>query len=70
MPAPSTNTANLPQAPNAAGSAGIVSKIEADGYKNVQGLTRGPDGKWRGKALRGSTTVDVTVDAAGKVTTE
>jgi hypothetical protein len=68
--APNANTANLPQAPNAAGSANIVTKIEADGYKNVQGLTRGADGKWRGKALRGSTMVDVVVDAAGRVAAE
>jgi predicted Rossmann fold nucleotide-binding protein DprA/Smf involved in DNA uptake len=47
-----------------------VTKIEADGYKNVQGLARGADGKWHGKALRGSTMVDVVVDAAGKVTTQ
>jgi hypothetical protein len=45
-------------------------KIEADGYKNVQGLTRGADGKWHGKAMRGSTLVDVTVDRAGRVSTE
>jgi hypothetical protein len=63
------NTANAPALPNAPGSASAVSKIQADGYKNVQGLTRGPDGKWHGKALRGGAMVDVTVDAAGNVST-
>lgn len=61
--------ANLPPAPNAQGSANAVKKIEADGYKNVQGLTRNPDGSWSGKALRGSAMVDVHVDARGNVVT-
>ena len=64
------NTANAPALPNARGSASAQTKIEADGYKNVQGLTRGPDGKWHGKALRGGAQVDVTVDAAGRVSTQ
>ena len=63
------NTANAPALPNAAGSANAAAKIQADGYKNVQGLTRGADGKWHGKALRGGTMVDVTVDARGNVST-
>lgn len=61
--------ANLPPAPNAQGSANAVKKIEADGYKNVQGMTRNPDGSWSGKALRGGQMVDVHVDARGNVVT-
>ena len=61
--------ATLPPA-NAEGSAEARARIEADGYSNVQGLTRGPDGKWRGKATRGNAQVGVTLDAAGRVTTE
>lgn len=61
--------ANLPPAPNAQGSATAVKKIEADGYKNVQGMTRNRDGSWTGKALRGGQMVDVQVDARGNVVT-
>jgi hypothetical protein len=61
--------ANLPAAPNAQGSANAVKKIERDGYKNVQGMTRNPDGSWSGKALRGGAMVDVQVDARGNVIT-
>jgi hypothetical protein len=63
------NTANLPAA-NAAGSAGARARIEADGYRDVQGLNRGADGKWRGQAMRGNARVGVTVDAKGNVTSE
>ncbi|MPZ30565.1 MAG: hypothetical protein GEV13_06145 [Rhodospirillales bacterium] len=62
--------ANLPAMPNAQGSANAVKKIEADGYKNVQGLQRNPDGSWSGKAMRGSAMVDVHVDARGNVITK
>ena len=61
--------ANLPAA-NAEGSADARARIEADGYSNVQGLTRGPDGKWRGQATRSGARVGVTVDATGRVATE
>ncbi len=44
--------------------------IEADGYKRVTGLAKGPDGKWRGRALRGATEVAVSVDAGGSVSTQ
>lgn len=63
------NTANLP-AVNADGSAGVQSRIEADGYSNVQGLNLGADGKWRGQATRGGARVGIVVDAQGTVTTE
>jgi hypothetical protein len=59
--------ANLPPQPNAQGSGAALKKIEADGYKNVQGLTRNRDGSWSGKALRGGAMVDVQVDARGNV---
>jgi hypothetical protein len=44
--------------------------IELDGYKNVSGLTKGPDGMWRGRALRGRTEIAVRVDASGNVSAE
>ena len=64
------STANAPPQPNAKGSAGAAAKIQADGYKNVQGLNRGADGKWHGKAMRGNAMVDVTVDARGNVSSQ
>ncbi len=61
--------ANLPAA-DARAMSDARTRIEADGYSNVQGLTRGPDGKWRGQATRGGSSVSITVDASGRVATE
>jgi hypothetical protein len=64
----------LPPAPradgagNAPGSDNAVRLILADGYKSPQGVTRGSDGRWHGKALRGEALVDVSVDGRGNVT--
>ena len=69
-PAVAPNTTNAPLPPNAPGSSGPARRIQADGYTNVQGLTRGADGKWRGSAMRGSTMVGVVVDSRGNVTAE
>jgi hypothetical protein len=44
--------------------------IEFDGYRNVRDLTQGPDGVWRGRALRGRTEIAVRVDASGNVSAE
>jgi hypothetical protein len=44
--------------------------IEFDGYKNVRGLAKGPDGLWRGRAMRGRTEIAVKVDASGNVSAE
>jgi hypothetical protein len=61
-----TNTANA--SPRLSGQAGIAQKrIEADGYKNVQGLAQGSDGLWHGHAMRGSAEVQVIVDKQGNV---
>ena len=64
------NVANAPPLPNAEGSAAAQARITADGYSNVQGLVRQPDGSWTGKAMRGGAMVDVTVDASGNVVTK
>jgi hypothetical protein len=53
-----------------AGEAQARVRIERDGYTNVSGLSRAADGTWRGTAMRGSTSVQVMVDARGTVTTE
>ena len=74
--APATNTspsattpgaASGPALPNAQGSGTARARIEADGYKNVQGLARNTDGSWSGKGMRGGSMVDVQVDARGNV---
>jgi hypothetical protein len=44
--------------------------IEADGYSRVTVLGRSADGTWRAKAYRGTTEVQVTVDGAGRVSSE
>ena len=68
-PAPPTygaDTANANGQPT--GRAAIAQKrIEADGYKNVQGIALGEDGLWHGRAMRGSNEVQVTVDKHGNV---
>jgi len=53
-----------------AGEAQARARIERDGFTNVTGLTKGTDGTWRGTAMRGSTSVQVTIDARGTVTTQ
>ncbi len=42
-------------------------RIEMDGYRDVRGLAKGADGLWQGTAMRGNTSVQVTVDRAGNV---
>jgi hypothetical protein len=44
--------------------------IEFDGYRNVRGLEKGPDGMWHGRAMRGRTEISVRVDASGNVSAE
>jgi hypothetical protein len=44
------------------------SQIEAEGYSNVSGLQKDGKGTWRGKAVKDSLPVSVTLDAAGNVT--
>lgn len=63
QPGIDNNRANDPRSNAARG------RIEADGYKSVQGLTKGSDGLWHGQAMRGTTAVPVTVDARGNVRT-
>lgn len=44
--------------------------IEFDGYKNVRGLAKAPDGSWSGRALRGKTEITVRVAADGSVSAD
>lgn len=63
---PGVNQATLPNDTSPAAQS-ARRKIEADGYKNVQGLAKGADGMWHGKAMRGGTEVQIKVDAKGNV---
>jgi putative membrane protein len=42
-------------------------RIEKAGYTNVSGLVKTQDGFWRGKAMKGGQTVQVSVDYQGNV---
>ena len=52
------------------GDAQAKAAIELDGYKNVRGLAKGPDGVWRGRAMRGRTEIAIRVDASGSVSAD
>lgn len=62
----------LPPADDAKSGGGAQAKaaIELDGYKNVRALEKGPDGIWRGRAMRGRTEIAVRVDATGSVSAD
>jgi len=52
------------QASNA-GAAGVTSRLQSQGYKEIHNLRPGPDGKWVGQATRNGVPVTVTSDRAG-----
>ena len=53
-----------------AGESAAKAAIEADGYKGVKVLRQGVNGMWYARAMRGTTEVPLTVDAAGHVSLE
>jgi hypothetical protein len=53
-----------------AGESAARAAIEADGYKGVKVLRKGANGVWHASALRGKTTVMLTVDAGGSVSAD
>ena len=73
---PAVNTPNSPPNPGApaAGANSFTesqakSRIETNGFANVSGLAKNSQGVWRGKAMKGGQSVDVSVDFQGNVTT-
>lgn len=60
--AASSQTRN--QASNA-GAAGVASRLQSQGYKEIHDLRPGPDGRWVGQATRNGVPVTVTSDRAG-----
>jgi hypothetical protein len=59
-----------PATGDAAGESTARAAIEADGYKGVKVLRKGANGVWHASALRGKTTVMLTVDAGGSVSAD
>jgi hypothetical protein len=54
-------------APSRITEATAKAAIEADGYRSVRALSRGPDGVWKARALRSQTEVGLSVNATGDV---
>ena len=50
---------------SSAGAAGVTSRLQSQGYKEIHNLRPGPDGKWVGQATRNGVPVTVTSDRAG-----
>ena len=70
VPPSATNTPSpgaLNPSTTTAAEAAARSKIEAAGYSGVKGLTRAPDGTWRGIGMRNNVEVAVSIDASGRV---
>ena len=53
-----------------AGEKAVRAAIEADGYKGVTVIRKGANGVWHASALRGKTTVMLTVDGSGSVSAD
>ncbi|MDI1286588.1 MAG: hypothetical protein PSV46_19530 [Reyranella sp.] len=76
VPAPLAQTPSTPgsistPSPPAPGiDEGVAkTKLQADGYSDIRGLTANPDGSWSGKAMRDRSELSVTVDSAGNIKT-
>ena len=50
---------------SSAGTAGVTSRLQSQGYKEIHNLHPGPGGKWVGQATRNGVPVTVTSDRAG-----
>jgi hypothetical protein len=63
-----TNNSNRPVAgANSFTEGQAKSKIEEAGYTNVSSLKKDDNGVWRGKASKGGSTADVSLDFQGNV---
>jgi hypothetical protein len=58
---------SAPPPSSTSGTAGVKTRLNALHYNNVQGLRRGPDGQWTGKATQGGVEKQVTVTPQGTV---
>src|SRR6478752_7633493 len=65
---PGQNNSNAPVAGRNSFTEGQAkSKIEEAGYSNVSGLKKDDNGVWRGKASKGGSSTDVSLDFQGNV---
>ena len=65
---PGQNNSNAPVAGRNSFTEGQAkSKIEEAGYNNVTSLKKDDKGVWRGKASKGGTSTDVSLDFQGNV---
>jgi len=72
VPATEAASALFPSAadnapPGSMSEAAVKAAIEADGYKGVRALARGPDGVWKASALRGQAEVLLSIGPTGSV---
>jgi hypothetical protein len=65
---PGVNNSSRPvEGANSFTQAQAKSRIEANGYSTVSNLMKDDKGVWRGKAMKGGKSVDVTVDFQGNI---
>lgn len=69
-----SNTGNNPGAPVAGANSftegQAKSRMELNGLSNVSDLKKDDNGVWRGKAMKGGKSVDVSLDFQGNVTAQ
>ena len=53
--------------PAASSDGAAKASIEMDGYRNVKSLARSADGRWHGRAMRGTVEIAVSVGPDGNV---
>ena len=73
-PTPAIVTPNTPSASSAPAEGAnsftegqAKSRLESNGFSNVSGLAKDAQGVWRGKAMKGSQSVDVSIDYQGNI---
>lgn len=59
--------AAMPGGGPVASDADARARLQADGYRAIDGLARGSDGAWHGTAIRGAAKVNVTVGPDGRI---
>lgn len=67
---PSTTGTAKPNALNAHPSSAEAAtryKFEQQGFTNVKGLSRAPDGTWSGRAVKDGVEIAVSMDTAGNI---
>ena len=65
---PDTNRPAMPaKGANSFTESQAKTRIEANGFTNVNGLAKDNDGVWRGKGMKGGAAVDVALDYQGNV---